>query len=399
MIRRSLCFAWLAVAFTTASLVLGLHPEAHGQTAAARSLEISWLKRDGKDVVRVSGLIPEEWGKRTPENFSTEDWQKIFPVIVDSGDLITNIEVPPMLGRYQLRASSIEFTPAYPLTPAVKYRATFHVTKLLIKGSPKPALITAVYQVKAPALTPSTLVQQIYPSADVLPENLLKFYVHFSAPMSGGHIYEHIHLLTAEGKAVQLPFLEIDEELWNTDMTRLTLFIDPGRIKRGVKPLEDIGPALETGKTYTLVIDSAWTDGQGAPLKSSFKKTFKVSAPDRTALTTKDWKLTPAKAATTNALTVQFPKPLDHALAQRMLWVTDTKGNHIPGNITLTDNERRWEFTPDAPWQAGHYQLVAQTTIEDLAGNNIGKPFEVDLFEKVQKRITHETVSIPFSVK
>lgn len=359
------------------------------------------MKRDGKDIVRVTGFIPEEWGKRTPENYSTEDWQKIFPVFVDSGDLITNLEIPPMLGHYQLSGSytSIEFTPAYPLTPTLKYRATFHAKKFLGQGTSIPELITAVYQAKAPVIKPTTVVQQIYPTADVLPENLLKFYLYFSAPMSGGQIYEHIHLFGPDGKAVQLPFLEIDEELWNKDMTRLTLFIDPGRIKRGVKPLEDIGPALEAGKSYTLQIDHQWLDGQGAPLKADFKKTFKVSAPNREPMDIKDWKLTAPKASSSDSLKVQFPRPIDQALAQRMIWITDAQGNHWEGQIKLSAQETRWEFTPDKPWTKGKYQLTVQTTIEDLSGNNIEKPFEVDLFDKVQKKITHKTVSLPFTVK
>jgi hypothetical protein len=64
-------------------------------------------------------------------------------------------------------------------------------------------------------------------------------------------------------------------------MTRLTLFIDPGRIKRGVLPLEEVGPSLEAGKSYTLVIDREWIDGSGNPLQESFEKTFKVGPPDR----------------------------------------------------------------------------------------------------------------------
>jgi hypothetical protein len=36
------------------------------------------------------------------------------------------------------------------------------------------------------------------------------------------------------------------------------------------------------------------------------------------------------------------------------------------------------------------------TTLEDLAGNNIGKPFEVDLFEGVQKKLSTPTVTLPF---
>jgi len=73
------------------------------------------------------------------------------------------------------------------------------------------------------------------------------------------HLRPH-SLRDSAGKTVELPFLEIDEELWNPQMTRLTLFIDPGRIKRGVQPLEEIGPVLENGKHYALIIDAAWQD-------------------------------------------------------------------------------------------------------------------------------------------
>jgi hypothetical protein len=42
---------------------------------------------------------------------------------------------------------------------------------------------------------------------------------------------------------------------------------------------------------------------------------------------------------------------------------------------------------------------VVETSIEDVAGNNIGKPFEVDLFEGVQRRFSNSTVSLAFKVK
>ena len=42
---------------------------------------------------------------------------------------------------------------------------------------------------------------------------------------------------------------------------------------------------------------------------------------------------------------------------------------------------------------------LQRTTIEDLAGNNIGKSFEVDLFEGVQRRLTNSTVKLPFEVR
>ncbi|NIP93248.1 MAG: hypothetical protein GWO24_07240, partial [Akkermansiaceae bacterium] len=83
---------------------------------------------------------------------------------------------------------------------------------------------------------PRTTVTHVAPGADVLPFNLLKFYLHFSAPMTRGRAYQHITLRHHDGQPVADPFLELPEELWNPEMTRLTILLDPGRIKRGLLP-------------------------------------------------------------------------------------------------------------------------------------------------------------------
>jgi hypothetical protein len=41
---------------------------------------------------------------------------------------------------------------------------------------------------------------------------------------------------------------------------------------------------------------------------------------------------------------------------------------------------------------------VAATTLEDLAGNSIARPFEVDIFRPVQHQVKTETVQVPFAV-
>jgi hypothetical protein len=65
----------------------------------------------------------------------------------------------------------------------------------------------------------------------------------------------------------------------------------------------------------------------------------------------------------------------------------------------MENEERRWKFTPAQPWRAGEYRITIPTTIEDLAGNNIGKTFDVDLFEGVQQRIETPVVTLKFVVK
>src|SRR5262249_16285899 len=136
----------------------------------------------------------------------------------------------------------------------------------------------AEFSIPKSSASPTTVIQQIYPTANKLPENQFRFYIHFSAPMSRGEAYQHIQLLTAAGKPVEQAFLELNEELWDPEMRRLTLLFHPGRVKKGLQPREELGPILEEGKSYTLVIDSKWTDAKGNPLKESFRKAFKVTA-------------------------------------------------------------------------------------------------------------------------
>ena len=69
----------------------------------------------------------------------------------------------------------------------------------------------------------------------------------------------------------------------------------------------------------------------------------------------------------------------------------------IEGEIALEDHDRRWVFTPVAPWQTGEYNLVAQSFLEDPQGNQIGRAFEAfagDLKDESAFRIAF-TVGAP----
>jgi hypothetical protein len=42
---------------------------------------------------------------------------------------------------------------------------------------------------------------------------------------------------------------------------------------------------------------------------------------------------------------------------------------------------------------------MISSTLEDLAGNGIDKPFEVDVFEQVRERVESKTVSRAFTIR
>ena len=92
------------------------------------------------------------------------------------------------------------------------------------------------------------------------------------------------------------------------------------------------------------------------------------------------------------------PKPPPETMPELVTrWVVNpTESNQVAVEVALEDQERRWLFTPAQPWKAGPHTVLVQTTIEDLAGNNIGKAFEVDLFENVQRGLTNLTVKLSF---
>ncbi len=358
----------------------------------AQAVALRWkVEANQKPLVEVTGLPVAALQRLQRVRWQVAQWQKLLAVYTESADV-------PMLGAYQVQAGALRFAPQFPLEAGLSYRAEFRPVPF-ITAKAKVSSLTETYRVPARDLTPTTIVAAVYPSGSTVPENLLKFYLHFSAPMQRGEVYQYIELRDAADKTIELPFLELDEELWNPTFTRLTLFIDPGRIKRGVLPLEQIGPSLEAGKSYSLLIRRAWKDANGALLKADFQKAFRVVAPDREPPDHTRWQVQAPPVGARKPLIVNFAEPMERALALRLITVTNAAGQSVTGQTALTDGETRWSFTPSTNWLAGAYALVIRTTIEDLAGNNIGKPFEVDVFTGIDRHLTSESVKLSFEVR
>ncbi len=116
------------------------------------------------------------------------------------------------------------------------------------------------------------------------------------------------------------PFLPLDAEFWNDDRTRYTVFFDPGRQKRGIAPIADMGRSLTAGKSYTLVVDAEWRDGEGLPLKQPYRRTFKVGPPDEKPLDPKSWKIDAPAAGTSAAADGDVPRAARSRTAAARAW-------------------------------------------------------------------------------
>lgn len=295
-------------------------------------------------------------------------------------------------GKYRLTEGKLIFESKFALVGGVSYQARFDPSKLT--GKPATPIVEKFTVVK-PAAKARPVVTSIYPSADTLPCNTLKFYLLFSRPMREGLSFDQFEIVDDKNKAVKTPFREV--ELWNESRTRLTLYIHPGRIKRGVKLREEMGTVLEPNRKYTLIISQKLTDVDGNELAAPFRKTFLTTGADHAQPKFDKWKLTSPHANTREALVVELDERLDHALLQRMITVESANSKRVMGTVALEDHERCWRLTPKTAWTQGTHRLIVDTDLEDLAGNSLRKPFEVDVAAPVKK--APDTLTREFVVK
>jgi len=279
--------------------------------------------------------------------------------------------LPAVLGSIEVADAAIRFRPLVSFTAGMEYRARFDGAAIGVQP-----VLALDFTMPMPPTSVPTRVARVHPGAARVPSNMLRLYVHFTAPMLRRGITQHVRLLDAEGAALVLPFAEIDQGLWDPGDRRLTLFVHPGRIKRGVAPREEMGPVLEPGRLYRLVIDRELRDAEGQPLAASFEQTFRTLEEDLRPPDPSLWKLT-APRAPGEAIALDFGEPLDSALLQRLIRVEDEAGADIAGTVSLGAQDASWSFQPAQPWKPGSYRILVDPRLEDLAGNAIGHPFEI----------------------
>jgi hypothetical protein len=223
-----------------------------------------------------------------------------------------------------------------------------------------------------PAASP---VVTISPLPTLLPANALKLYLHFTQPMEQGVFLDRITLLRQNGSTVHGAFRET--ELWSPDGRRLTLWLHPGRQKTGVNLNTDEGPVLQQGGSYTLRISSAWRSTAGVALGKEAVFPLAAVAVDHTCPDPLRWQITTPKAGTRDSLRVTFDEPLDPAMLMSALKIKSSTAE-VSGVVSVAPDARTWSFTPATAWARGLMILEIDPLLEDLVGNNLLGPFEVD---------------------
>ncbi len=275
----------------------------------------------------------------------------------------------PLFGEMQETKDHLTFIPSAPFIRGQVYRVEIQDkkgfwTKMEVSFDQKGAT--------PPQVSASPAVHEI-------PANTLKLYLDFDRPMEQGDFLRQVTLQKKDGSAVAGAFRET--ELWSPDGKRLTLMFHPGRQKTGVNLNVDEGPVLVAGERYTLLISGQWRSDEGVPLGKEAAFVIEPVAADHAQPDPQRWHVSPPKKQTRERLTILTDEIFEPAIFSRALKV-QRHGESITGaaKAEIADLKRTaWTFLPEREWQAGIYEIHIDPLLEDLAGNNLVRPFEVDV--------------------
>ncbi|MDC0008310.1 Ig-like domain-containing protein [bacterium] len=320
-------------------------------------------------------------GKAKSISFSSNDTSDMYAVYV-KGEGTT-----PMLGEFKHEDGEIVFEPAIPFSNGQAYEIKKN-TQAVFNFTIKPKV----------AASPELVA--VYPSNDSVPENLLKMYFVFSKPMQEvGRMLDDIKVFDkTDGKEVSI-FLELENELWNAEHTQLTLWLDPGRIKRDLIPNQEKGLPIEKGKEYEISVTTDLKDADGIPLGKNYSKMLYVTTRDTHSPNIKDWKIRVPMAGTNEALIIDFNEPLDAVLAKETIQIFTNKKQALNGIYKVDQNERQVRFYPNSPWARGKYLIRVDAILEDLAGNNLNRLFDQNLSQKTATSNTTKAHELEFAIE
>lgn len=273
-----------------------------------------------------------------------------------------------VIGELKHINNQYTFTPIVPFSHGKTYRisssgqvfSTFTVQERK-KGSP-PELLT------------------VYPTENTVPENMLKMYFSFSAPMQEvGSSLDFIKVYNkSTNKEIDI-FLALEPELWNKNHTILTLWLDPGRIKTGLIPNQEKGLPIVEGSEYRIHVSKRWRDAHGVELLRDYTKNLHVVRRDAKSPVLSDWNVAVQTLGASHLIIIDFGEPLDAILAQETIKILNIKNEKIVGKFTLKNNEKTIVFESSKLLGKGKYKVLVESRLEDLSGNNLNHLFDVNL--------------------
>jgi hypothetical protein len=329
--------------------------------------DLSWSRYGGEDCIRIAGV-------RTGADV------RVHPRL--RGGVAG---LPPTAGRTVTDGADRCFVPRFAFLDGTTYG-------VVVDGVESGALERP--RIERP---PTTEVLDIHPTATTVPRNLLRMYVTFSGPMSEGCAADHVRVVDEAANPIVGALLPAAYELWDAGRRRLTVLLDPARIKRGLLPHREVGYPLRPDTPFRLLVDVGFRDASGIPLRAPAERRYDVGDDERCRVAPEAWTLTVPPSDSVAPLEVAFDKPLDHGLLARCLHVVGPDGDRVDGTPDIGPEERSWRLAPSAPWRRGTHVLVVDPALEDLAGNSVSRVFDRDLTRPVDAPRDARPVTLTFN--
>ncbi|MDX1470981.1 MAG: Ig-like domain-containing protein [Flavobacteriaceae bacterium] len=288
--------------------------------------------------------------------------------IEDFDIYLSEEETIPVLGSKSHEGNLHVFTPAVPFSPGSNFEIR------------SDSVILAKFSVKIDSALSRPEILHIYPTTDTIPQNLLKIYIEFSEPMQNiGSTNEFIEVWNLSTQKQVPIFLKLENELWNQDRSMLTLWLDPGRIKKDLIPNREMGMPLEAENLYEIRVSQKWQSAKGNELPEDYFKRLYVIKEDKSKPIPKQWKLHLPDIGSHDILKIDFNEVMDSQLALETISIFNDKQQELRGDFQLQSNETGITFEPLQNWDKGTYMIKIEARLEDLAGNNLNRLFDTDL--------------------
>jgi hypothetical protein len=335
---------------------------------------LEWLQRGEGDCL---GLRIDAFDAQALASLGPEGLARRFPVYPASAiERGRGSPIPSILqatsGSYRLESGAVVFAPRFPFVPGADYAV------VVSSGNEEPIVLSIRYP--ATDRPPATSVVRISPAVEEVPRNLLRLYVEFSEPMSEGFGTRCVGLFdSANGAELRHALLPMEPELWDRQRRRLTVLLDPARIKRGLVPHREAGYPLVEGTTVEVRVDPSFLDASGRPLVTEGRLTYRVGPDLRGLVDPARWSVGVPAPGSADELRVDFDRPLDVGLLAHCLAVLDSDGGRVHGAAVPADDGLAWSFIPRYPWVVGAYRIAVDPILEDVAGNSVQRVFDRDM--------------------
>lgn len=279
----------------------------------------------------------------------------------------------PVSGTYQLKDRELSFSPTYTLGCNMEFEVQYQdgdqqVTKrFTIPSKPKPTSFSRVITA--------------YPTSDTIPYNTLFFHVRFDQPMlNDKYAYRHVKVYDENGVERESTWRQ--KSFWLDSNRLLVLMVHPGRVKSGI---HYEGPLFDSGKHYTIKIETNIKDANGQALSAEYTQQYFVKGDDRICPKAEVARELLPPAQTCEPIILSFSEGMDYASVTDGTKVYDKEGKLVPSVVKEGNDDRVYLVTPLQRWQKGKYTIVLKSAICDFAANRIRRPFETTDIKEMEK--------------